>query len=332
METEAEPAREAVLHSTHLLAIALRCTSKPAGGDTPELFKSCLIPCAKLAAVSRRADKLCWSELTFRVRQSLSKDRWQESDLSAVLLDTCSHLLFGLSDMAPTVRLPSLQTLLSSDLEIDALPDSTLSRLTRLFGPASTLMPGLVNPWELVEHADAGAASSAIGPSTTRSNAGPIDLALFDARIVQVIPQFTALDAQSTTSSSTGGNTGAASMHAVSERGKQGNFDFETPCIGLSVAARDHRRTMMSARATVMSRYDPSARTKKTQEITIDDEAVPAAKAPSGTKRKDAPEVVIIDSDEDDAPLAARAPPAKRGRGATAGKSVSRGTGRKKPK
>lgn len=51
VEAEAEPAREAVLHSTHLLAIALSCTPKSTGSETAELFKSCLIPCAKLAAV-----------------------------------------------------------------------------------------------------------------------------------------------------------------------------------------------------------------------------------------------------------------------------------------
>ncbi|ORY57990.1 hypothetical protein BCR35DRAFT_309518 [Leucosporidium creatinivorum] len=329
VEAEAEPAREAVLHAAHLLGIALRCSSKPASAETAELFKGCLILCAKLAA-------------------SLAKDRWQESDLSSVLLDTCSHLLFGLTDMAPTARLPSLQTLLSSDLEIDALPDSTLSRLTRLFGPSSSLLPTLANPWELIEHADGGApgaaaaagAASTIAPSTIRSNIGPIDLALFDARVVQIIPKFTALDAQSTASSSTNGQTGPASSTAgtgISERGRQGNFDFETPCVGLSVAARDHRRTLTSARNHNLARYDPQAKTRKasapaaapssTTELIIEDEPAPTM-TKSGVKRKEHPEVVVIDSDDDDAPLATK-PAAKKGK--TSGKTT-KGAARKKPK
>lgn len=272
--------------------------------------------------------------------QSLAKDRWQESDLSSVLLDTCSHLLFGLTDMAPTARLPSLQTLLSSDLEIDALPDSTLSRLTRLFGPSSSLLPTLANPWELLEHADggapgaAGAGASTIAPSTTRSNIGPIDLALFDARVIQIIPKFTALDAQST-SSSANGQTVAPSSTAgtgISERGRQGNFDFETPCVGLSVAARDHRRTLTSARNHYLARYDPQAKARKanapssTTELIIEDEPA-AAPTKGGVKRKEHPEVVVIDSDEDDVPLVAK--PAKKGK--TSGKTT-KGAARKKPK
>lgn len=276
--------------------------------------------------------------------QSLAKDRWQESDLSSVLLDTCSHLLFGLTDMAPTARLPSLQTLLSFDLQIDALPDSTLSRLTRLFGPSSSLLPTLANPWELIEHADggapgaAGAGASTIATSTTRSNIGPIDLALFDARVVQTIPKFTALDAQSTASSSTTGQTAAASSTAgtgISERGRQGNFDFETPCVGLSVAARDHRRTLTSARNHNLGRYDAQAKTRKaaaptpssTTELIIEDEPTTAA-TKGGVKRKEHPEVVVIDSDEDDAPLATK-PAVKKGK--TSGKTT-KGAARKKPK
>lgn len=52
VEAEMEPSREAVLHATHLVGIALRCTPTPAGAETADLFKDCLIPCAKLAAVS----------------------------------------------------------------------------------------------------------------------------------------------------------------------------------------------------------------------------------------------------------------------------------------
>lgn len=52
VESETPPQREALLHSSHLLVIALNCVTSPSTPETWELFKDCLIPCAKLAAVS----------------------------------------------------------------------------------------------------------------------------------------------------------------------------------------------------------------------------------------------------------------------------------------
>lgn len=270
------------------------------------------------------ARPLAEAELAFL--QVLSRDRPQESELATVLLDTCSHVLFNLTKLAPTARLPSLQTFVSSDGDLDNLPDSTISRLTRLFGPCSTTSCH-ANPWELIDHADPGA------PKDLRHNVGPIDLALFDAKVIEPIPLVTALDVP---------HSPATTSSCHSERGVQTNFDFETPCVGLSLEARDHRRTLTGSKRTT-SRYDPNAK----KVAPPDKSPPPRAKASSATvakplsttstsatakgKRKDPPDVVVIDSDSDEAPVV-RAPPAKRGRGGAAAKSGGRGGGRKKPK
>ncbi|KDE04123.1 hypothetical protein MVLG_05415 [Microbotryum lychnidis-dioicae p1A1 Lamole] len=337
--------REAILHSAHLLAIALRCstTVSPAATETVDLFKGCLIPCAKLAAISCR-------------------DCPNDVELSSVLLDTCSHLLFGLTDSAPSLRLPSIESIIAPEVELDSLPQAGQLRLGRLFDAAGSTLP-VANPWDLVDHADPGP------PQTTRHNSGPLDLAWFDAKIVTVIPPLTAMDVHNGPASSgttANGNrfavaatpfsTAAAHVHAITghqatfERGRQSNFDFETPCIAMSVAARDHRRTLMAAKAQ-LSKYDPnntgsaalhdtaahspaagalsgpaaaplastaispSAQAKKREETLA---ALASASATISAKRKDPPEVVVIDSDEEDEPIAqivaAKAPAAKRGR------------------
>lgn len=148
----------------------------------------------------------------------------------------------------------------------------------------------------------------------------------------------------------------ATTVSGQSERGLQTNFDFETPCTGLSLAARGHRRTLTASRQFA-SRYDPnglvassvasgsstgtgaggsgSSKQKYIVEVVIpvdpNSRASGSGSAARGTKRKDLPEVLIIDSDEEDE-VAVRAPPAKRGRGATTNKSTGRGAARKKPK
>ncbi|KAL8280716.1 hypothetical protein RQP46_007039 [Phenoliferia psychrophenolica] len=209
LDSDNTPEKESVLHATHLLGVALRCTPANPPAETCELFKDCLIPCAKLAA-------------------TLSKDCSQESELAALLLDTCSHLLFTITTIAPSLRLPSFHAFLSSEIDIDTLPNSIVQRLFRLFGFYSAVVP-LANPWEMVDHADPGPLKE------TRHNIGPIDLAYFDARIIEAIPAVTALDTIPQSPATSSGH---------SERGLQTNFDFETPCTGLSVAARDHRRTL----------------------------------------------------------------------------------------
>ncbi|KAK4705575.1 protein SPA2, partial [Phenoliferia sp. Uapishka_3] len=300
LDSENPPQREALLHSTHLIGIALRCTPGSPPLETCELFKDCLVPCAKLAA-------------------NLSKDCSQESELAALLLDTCSHLLFKITSLAPTLRLPSCHTFLSAEIDIDALPNSIVQRLLRLFGFYSTIIP-LANPWEMVDHADPGPLKE------TRHNIGPIDLAFFDAKIMEVIPAVTALDHIPQSPATSSGH---------SERGLQTNFDFETPCTGLPVAARDHRRTLgISKPSSASTRYDPAAKRRAaTQDMAAGDSPTAGPAAAQSTskagKRKEAPETIVLSDDEDPVP---RAPPAKRGRGSTSVKSTGRGGARKKPK
>lgn len=198
------------------------------------------------------------------------------------------------------------------------------------------------NPWELVDHTDPGPQKQ------TRHNTYPIDLHHFDAKVLESIPLVTALDIAMSPSATT--------VSGQSERGLQTNFDFETPCTGLSLAARGHRRTLTASRQFA-SRYDPngllassapsgsvstgggssgSSKQKYTVEVVIPVDPNSRASGSSssaarGTKRKDVPEVLIIDSDEEDE-VAVRAPPAKRGRGATTSKSAGRGAAKKKPK
>ncbi|KAM0749703.1 hypothetical protein T439DRAFT_381275 [Meredithblackwellia eburnea MCA 4105] len=307
VDSDRPPLKDAVLYSTHLLGVALRCSPPTPPAETCDLFKDCLIPCAKLAAV-------------------LSQDRSDETELATLLLDTSAHLLFSLISMAPSLRIPSFQSFLAQDIDIDSLSNTTTQRLLRLFGFYSTTVP-LLNAWEMVDHMDP-------GPNKElRHNVGPIDLALFDAKVIEAIPAVTALDCVPQSPATSSGH---------SERGIQTNFDSETPCTGLSVAARDHRRTLGGTRSLIQ-RYDPMAKrrpppaipTPAPQEIVISESPPPATSAASATgpsatasatsstkKRKEAPEVVVLS--DDDEPLATRAPPAKRGRGSTASKSTTR--------
>ncbi|KAM0789234.1 hypothetical protein ACM66B_000077 [Microbotryomycetes sp. NB124-2] len=283
---------DAILHCSHLLAIGLRCADAKSTAGLGDLLVGCLVAVVKLAI-------------------SLSKQCWVESDLTTILLDTSACLLFTIND--GSIAVPPLHALVTDEFEVDVLPDSTVTRLTRLFGP-STMLGVLssinVNPWELLDYAEsslgsagAGTATSiSIEPSQSRLNVGPIDVRAFDAQIVEVIPKFTALDAMSSRSSST--NTPQApavtttatsttnagqnnlltvptastslsshphsSPHLVSSvggnggtrRGLQSNFDFETPCVGMSVAAKDHRRTINSAKSSFVSKFDPLASKK----------------------------------------------------------------------
>ncbi|KAK4057288.1 RNA polymerase II mediator complex subunit [Microbotryomycetes sp. JL221] len=316
-ETETQTA-DAILHCCHLLSIALQCSSNNVTDEVAQLFGSCLSSSAKLAIL-------------------LSKRCWVESDKTTILLDTCACLLFALTPVNPASaatgttantlsshggfnnnHVPSLTSLITSDeFEVDVLPDSTVARLTRLFAGdgslSSRLTSSLVNPWDLVDSSDAIANHAASNSSSTvqtmsgeggggdqMNNNGPIDMNIFDAKVVQTIPNFTAFDAMSESSGGGGGsvNTGvsaagatantpaiitasnAGNVHLSSHphstlqpptvggtggtrRGRQSNFDFETPCTGLSVAARDHRRTITSARQNLISKYDPLASQKK---------------------------------------------------------------------
>lgn len=347
--------KDTILHVTHLASIALRCAPSSPTAEAASLLRDCVVPCAKLAVL-------------------LSHDPLRESSLPLLLLDTCAHLLFGLGGTDAAAATP-----LWADLDdgVRLLPESIRSRLTRLLGhtPSAT---SASHAWDLVTSAPD---PPILGPAAKRLNAGPIDLALFDAAVVAVVPAVSALtaDARSTTSEGshasgapgTFANSNTLSADHARERGRQTNFDWETPAgkgTGMSVAARDHRRTL-TARASP-SKWDPQGREKKlalakqqqaaaqaagraqagSQEAAKGQKAASgqeagakAAGAGAGKKRKaDVPEVLTLESDDDDVPLAsqpkgrasaAAPPPSKRGKAATAGKTtVGRGgQGRKKP-
>ncbi|GJN91097.1 hypothetical protein Rhopal_004114-T1 [Rhodotorula paludigena] len=307
-----EQQQELVLYLAHLVAVALRCSAKPAEKSTAELYRDCLIPFAKLAS-------------------TLAKGRAQDCELSTLLLDTCSHILFALPDLNILVRAPTLQNLLVHQASLpphvmNFTTDSTFTRLTHLFGPyaPSSLV---ANPWELLDNADPSSSTAVGGVRKAASqapqqlaNMGPIDLAAFRARIVETIPAVTALDAVSTASN--GSTSTNATLGAGFERGVQTNFDFETPCTGLSVAARDHRRTLAISRALssrVENGVTPSAAAqaqaqqgsrKRSATGESKQVATPApppvaasstsgAAANRGAKRKSTAEVVLIDSDDE---------------------------------
>ena len=232
---------------------------------------------------------VCSQDLIFILRQSHAGNRPEDETISTLLLDTCSRLLLALPDLSSNAKLPSVQSLIHptlSNLDEQApfsdpsLPDSTFVRLTRLFGsyiPSSSVP----NPWELLDHSEPspvvlGSTSTASTTSLTHrpsltsqsvthgyrsafTNGGPIDLAAFKARVIETVPAVTALDALSTTSSSSTSSVRPPSLASSQDpRGKQTNFDFETPCTGLSVHARDHRRTSSAARMLVQ-KFDQAA-------------------------------------------------------------------------
>lgn len=278
--------------------------------------------------------------LTCRSPQTLSKGTSRDFQLSTLLLDTCSHIIYALPDLSALVRVPTLQTLLNPNLTnpplaIDFIPDATFSRLTHLFGPyaPSSLVP---NPWELLDHTDPSSASTALvrkssQPPLQLINAGPIDLAAFRAKIIETIPAVTALDAVSTISTGSSGTNATGASHF--ERGRQTNFDFETPCTTLSIAARDHRRTtavtrMLACRidagsvaaaasaaaaaqaAAIAQAAGVNTNARKrpapgSGETTSRQAPAPPAAASStaasgrGAKRKSTTEVVVLDSDDE---------------------------------
>ncbi|GAA6002935.1 hypothetical protein JCM10207_001905 [Rhodosporidiobolus poonsookiae] len=258
-----------ILRISRLIVVALTCTPKPAEKATVELYQECLPPLVKLAT-------------------SLARGRSQDFELSSLLLDTCSHVLYALPDLSALARPPSLHALLrlssasslaDHPLSLDLVPNPTFSRLTRLFGPylPSALVP---NPWELLDHTDPSSATASLvrrsGPQLT--NLGPIDLAAFRAKVVETIPAVTALDALSTVSSN---STASAAVSTPSfERGVQTNFDFETPCTTLTVAARDHRRTLAVTRA-IATRLDAGNGAAAAQAL-----AAQAANAQAAASRK----------------------------------------------
>ncbi|GAA5952811.1 hypothetical protein JCM3765_002972 [Sporobolomyces pararoseus] len=254
----------------NILDIAIRCTDGPSDKATADLFAECLSTCAILAV-------------------SLSGNQNEDDTVSTVLLDTCSRLLLALPDLSPTCRLPSIQSLVhSSPSSLDeqapltnpSLPDATFARLAHLFG-SYTPSSSVPNPWELLDHSEPspvilGSASTCLHTSVSHrpsltpqsavagyrsafTNGGPIDLAAFRAKVIETVPAVTALDALSTTSSSSTSSVRPPSLASSQDpRGKQTNFDFETPCTGLSVHARDHRRTSSAARMLVQ-KFDQAA-------------------------------------------------------------------------
>ncbi|GAA5832581.1 hypothetical protein JCM3766R1_004251 [Sporobolomyces carnicolor] len=270
-----------------ILGIAIRCTDGPADKATADLYAECLVNCASLAV-------------------SLAGLGYETQVISTLLLDACSHLLLAIPDLSPASRLPTIHSLVHSSTATSAgrsasldpsLPDATFVRLNHLFG--SYTPPSLVpNPWELLDHSESSSAASGTGAAPLNSsvnlrssigsqtplagyrsaltNGGPIDLAAFRARVIETIPAVTALDALSTTSSSSTSSARPPSLASSGDpRGKQTNFDFETPCTGLSVHARDFRRTSSAARS-LASKFDQTANGSV---------AVSGASAAAGRKR-----------------------------------------------
>ncbi|GAA5987951.1 hypothetical protein JCM10908_007286 [Rhodotorula pacifica] len=250
---DAAAARNA-LRPAHLLVLALRCAGRCGEKRTAELFRDCLALLAASAAAHARGGL-------------------RQMQLSTLLLDTCSAILYALPDLNSSVRAPTLPSLVNAPfpygLSRNGLPDLVLDRLTRLFGPS--VPTSLVrNPWELLDHADPNTTHSAIArkaaaasdtflaPPTQLVNLGPIDLATFRARIIATIPAVTALDASSTVSTSSAHSNSSSNGVQRFEKGRQTNFDFETPCTTLSVSARDHRRTLNVTRV-VSSRLEAAA-------------------------------------------------------------------------
>lgn len=225
-----------------------------------------------------------------------------------------------------------------------------LERLVRLFGP---LVPtSLVrNPWELLDHADphstqaaiarkaAAANDSFLPPPTQLVNLGPIDLATFRARIVATTPAVTALDASSNVSaSSTQSNNSSNGTAHRFEKGRQTNFDFETPCTTLSVSARDHRRTlnvtrlvssrleaaaaasaMAAANAASMAAQMKAANANAAKGGTAGAAAQNPAPSGRGIKRRSSQqqqqqsaEIVVIDSDDETTKTSATQPKTKK--------------------
>lgn len=197
----------------------------------------------------------------------------RHTQLATLLLDACSAILYALPDLSSTLRAPTFSSLANAPfpygLSCDGIPDPVLDRLVRLFGPFVPTSP-VRNPWELLDHADPTTTHSAIArkaaaandkflpPPTQLVNLGPIDLATFRARIIATIPAVTALDASSNVSTSSAHSNNSSNGAHRFEKGRQTNFDFETPCTTLSVSARDHRRTLNVTRL-VSSRLEAAA-------------------------------------------------------------------------
>lgn len=250
--------------------------------------------------------------------------------LTTVLLDTVSRLLLHLHSHGSALALPTLRSTLTPSLH-PFLPDDILARLNRLLDPYSTLAK-LTNPWEFVDQADPGPLKL-----PTRHNIAPIDLAHFSAKVVEVVPAVTAL---STVPPPRGSTPNA-------ERGTQTNFDSETSCVGISLLARDYRRTLVLENGVPGSTYDAATIKKTRPDLVLSDSsprsstsrASPAARASPavvipaarGTKRKDPPEVLILDSDDEVIPPVR--PLVKRGKAlevkAPAGRTAAKTTGSK---
>lgn len=270
----------------------------------------------------------------------------RHTQLATLLLDACSAILYALPDLSSTLRAPTFSGLANAPfpygLSSEGIPDPVLDRLVRLFGPFVPTSP-VRNPWELLDHADPTTTHSAIArkaaaasdkflpPPTQLVNLGPIDLATFRARIIATIPAVTALDASSNVSTSSAHSNNSSNGAHRFEKGRQTNFDFETPCTTLSVSARDHRRTLNVTRL-VSSRLEAAAAAgahaaasaanaaaqMKASSASASKAGTPTAAATQttatagrGVKRRNsqqqqpAAEVVVIDSDDDTVPGAA---------------------------
>ena len=249
-----------------------------------------------------------------------------------------------------------------------SIPDAILSRLIRQLSPFTELLPvAPPSAWEMVDHADPTAITgfnttalklpleSPTGP-TRLHNTAPLDLASFSARVVEIIPTLTGMNAPSPSTSArsaTPTSTPVGSITTINmgnERGLQSNFDSEVSSVGMSVFARDYRRTIVSDVIVIpgagaggnerTTRSTPTSTSGKNSrgEIIIDDSPVSTSRSTAsntnttaaaaggrGSKRKDPPEVLIIDSDEEEKEKKVQAPPVRAKRGRMASTTTVRG-------
>lgn len=272
-------ASDPALQAARLALLLLRCLGKSCDKATTDLLRDCLALFAVHAVVRLLCRRRCLpSEAadTFLgpvSDQASARGGTPDLQRSMVLFDMCSAISYSLPDVGPGVRPPTLPNLVNAPspyaLSPDHLPDRSLERLVRIFGPL-TPQSAVRNPWELLDHADPSATQAAVArkaavsadtfcpPPTQLVNLGPVDLAAFRAHVIATVPAVTALDAVSAASASSTHSGGSNHGTHRFEKGRQTNFDFETPCTTLSVSARDHRRTLNVTRL-VSSRLDSAA-------------------------------------------------------------------------
>lgn len=202
----------------------------------------------------------------------------KRSDQLALLLRAIENCATALVQFLPD-SLPRLEDVLPATFDLVELPVPLVEQLSAVF----PLQPfAMANPWEILD--------VALPSSKDPVNNGPVDLFHLHAKVVERLPAVTALDAPV-----------IGVPPPPLERGVQTNFDFETPCTGLSLPARHHRRTMQGLRlparpappkaslATPVKKPADDIKNKRQADIVISDDedaSQPLAKKPKQVKAK----------------------------------------------